>query len=318
VRVAVTGVAGFVGSHLAEALIARGDTVVGIDCFTPYYDPGTKETNIAALRGRKEFELVAVDLRTADLTALLDGVDAVFHQAGQAGVRLSWSDGFVDYVGHNVLATQRLLESVHAARPSARFVYASSSSVYGNQPRYPTTEADLPRPYSPYGVTKLAGEHLCGLYAENWGVHTVALRYFTVFGPRQRPDMSLHRLCEAALGGEAFPRYGDGEQVREFTYVADIVRANLAAVAADVPPGTFCNIAGGGEITLNRLIDLVGELAGTAVKVEEEDAKAGDARRNGGAIDRARELLGWVPEVSLRDGIAAQLAWHASRGNLAS
>src|SRR5262249_32318846 len=161
--------------------------------------------------------------------ALLDGVDAVFHQAAQAGVRLSWSDGFADYVGHNVLATQRLLEAVQAARPAARVVYASSSSVYGNQARYPTVETDLPGPYSPSGGTKLAAEHLCGLYAENWGVSTVSLRYFTVYGPRQRPDMSIHRLCEAAVGGPPFPRFGDGEQVREFTYVDDILRANLLA-----------------------------------------------------------------------------------------
>src|SRR5436190_14494075 len=227
-RALVTGAAGFVGSHLAEALLARGDTVVGVDCFTPYYARSDKEQNIAAAVACAGFELVEADLRGADIAALLDGVDAVFHQAAQAGVRLSWSDGFADYVGHNVLATQRMLEAVHAARPGARVVYASSSSVYGNQARYPTVETDLPGPYSPYGVTKLAAEHLCALYAENWGLHTVSLRYFTVFGPRQRPDMSIHRLCEAALRGDVFPRFGDGTQVREFTYVDDIVRGNLA------------------------------------------------------------------------------------------
>src|SRR6476660_4859971 len=279
-RALVTGAAGFVGSHLAEALLARGDTVVGIDCFTPYYDRSVKEQNIAAAVACAGFELVEADLRAADIEALLAGVDAVFHQAAQAGVRLSWSDGFADYVGHNVLATQRLLEAVQRARPAARVVYGSSSSVYGNQPRYPATETDLPRPYSPYGVTKLAAEHLCALYAETWDVHTVALRYFTVFGPRQRPDMSIHRLCEAALTGATFPRFGDGEQVREFTYVADIVAANLCAADAPVDPGTVVNIAGGGEITLNGLLDTVGELAGTAVQIEDHPAQAGDARRN--------------------------------------
>ena len=192
-------------------------------------------------------------------------------------------------------------------------MYASSSSVYGNQERYPTVETDLPRPYSPYGVTKLAAEHLCGLYAENWGVHTVALRYFTVFGPRQRPDMSIHRLCEAALTGASFPRFGDGRQVREFTYVADIVAANLGAAEAKVAAGTVVNIAGGGEIELNGLIDTVSELAGSAVEIENHPAQAGDARRNGGATTAARDLLGWAPQVGLRDGIAAQLAWHADR-----
>jgi UDP-glucuronate 4-epimerase len=317
-RALVTGAAGFVGSQLVDALLARRDAVVGVDCFTPYYGRAAKEENLAGARADPRFEIVEADLRTHDIATLLDGIDVVFHQAAQAGVRLSWSDGFVDYVGHNVLATQRLLEAVRAARPSARVVNASSSSVYGNQPRYPTREDDLPKPYSPYGVTKLAAEHLCGLYAENWGLHTVSLRYFTVFGPRQRPDMSIHRLCEAVLSGLEFPRYGDGNQVREFTYVDDIVRGNLAAANADVAPGTSVNLAGGGEITLNELISLVGELGGAPVKVDEHAAQAGDAFRNGGAIDRARAMLGWEPRVSLRDGIAAQFAWHRSRGQLTS
>jgi UDP-glucuronate 4-epimerase len=310
VRALVTGAAGFVGSHVAEALLARGDDVVGVDCFTPYYDRTAKEHNLAAARENSHFEFVEADLRSSDIGALVSGVDAVFHQAAQAGVRLSWSDGFGDYVGHNVLATQRLLEAVQRAAPSTRVVYASSSSVYGNQPRYPTVETDLPRPFSPYGVTKLAAEHLCGLYAENWGVHTVSLRYFTVFGPRQRPDMSIHRLCQAAVDGSTFPRYGDGTQIREFTYVSDIVAGNLAAADADVAPGTYVNLAGGAEITLNELIALVGDVAGTSVVVEPGPKMAGDAFRNGGAIDRARDLLGWSPQVSLRDGLAAQIAWH--------
>jgi nucleoside-diphosphate-sugar epimerase len=244
---------------------------------------------------------------------LLDRVDAVFHQAAQAGVRLSWSDGFGDYVGHNVVATQRLLEAVVAARTGARVIYASSSSLYGNQPRYPTREDDLPKPFSPYGVTKLAAEHLCGLYAENWGVSTVSLRYFTVFGPRQRPDMSIHRLCEAAIHGLVFPRYGDGSQIREFTFVDDIVRGNLLGADRDVAPGSYCNLAGGAEITLSELIALVGDLAGAPVQVDQQPRQAGDAFRNGGSISRAGELLGWSPQVSLRDGVTAQLAWHRSR-----
>ena len=313
-RALVTGAAGFVGSHLAEALLARGDTVLGVDCFTPYYDRSAKEANLAGARSHERFELVEADLRTSDVEALLSGVDAVYHQAAQAGVRLSWSDGFADYVGHNVLATQRLLEAVQRARPSALVVYASSSSVYGNQARYPTVETDLPKPFSPYGVTKLAGEHLCGLYAENWGVHTVSLRYFTVFGPRQRPDMSIHRLCQAAVDGSTFPRYGDGTQIREFTYVSDIVAGNLAAAERDVAPGTYLNLAGGAEITLNDLIELVADVAGVPVAVEPGPKMPGDAFRNGGAIDRARELLGWSPQVSLHDGLVAQIVWHRERG----
>jgi nucleoside-diphosphate-sugar epimerase len=313
VRALVTGAAGFVGSHLTDALLERGDTVVGVDCFTPYYDRSTKEQNLRDARAHERFELVDADLRSCDIAALLSDVDVVYHQAAQAGVRMSWSDGFADYVGHNVLATQRLLEAVQRARPSARVVYASSSSVYGNQDRYPTAETDLPKPFSPYGVTKLAAEHLCGLYAENWGLHTVALRYFTVFGPRQRPDMSIHRLCQAAVDGASFPRYGDGTQIREFTYVGDIVAGNLAADDRDVAPGTVVNLAGGAEITLNDLIDLVGDVAGAPLAVDPGPAQAGDSLRNGGAIDRARRLLGWEPAVSLRDGIAAQIAWHRAR-----
>ena len=312
-RALVTGAAGFVGSHLADTLLARGDSVLGVDCFTPYYDRIDKEQNVAAAFASDDFELVEADLRTCDVDLLLSGVDVVFHQAAQAGVRLSWSDGFADYVGHNVLATQRLLEAVQRTGPDVRVVYASSSSVYGNQLRYPTVETDLPKPYSPYGVTKLAAEHLCSLYAENSGVHTVSLRYFTVFGPRQRPDMSIHRLCQAAVDGSTFPRYGDGTQIREFTFVSDIVAANIAAAERDVAPGTYVNVAGGGEITLNELIALVGEVAGSPVAIDSLPKQAGDSFRNGGATDRARELLGWAPAVSLRDGLAAQVAWHRER-----
>jgi UDP-glucuronate 4-epimerase len=309
----ITGAAGFVGSHLAEALLARGDEVIGVDCFTPYYDEATKRANLARVLSSSRATFVEADLRSTEIGALLDGVDVVFHQAAQAGVRHSWSDGFTDYVGHNVLATQRLLEA--ARDRSCRIVYASSSSVYGNQRAYPVREDALPAPYSPYGVTKLAAEYLCALYSENWNVPTVSLRYFTVFGPRQRPDMSIHRLCEAALGGDAFPRYGDGEQIREFTYVDDIVAANLAAADADadVATGTVVNVAGGGEITLNALIALVEDLAGAPVKIDPHPTFPGDARRNGGDVARARDLLGWEPKVSLRDGLAHQLAWHQVR-----
>jgi nucleoside-diphosphate-sugar epimerase len=311
VRALVTGAAGFIGSHLCEALLARGDHVVGVDCFTPYYARAVKEANIAACIDSSRFDLLEADLRECDVREMLAGVDVVFHEAAQPGVRPSWSEGFGDYVDHNVLATQRLLEATVPARP--RVVYASSSSVYGAALRYPTREDDLPRPFSPYGVTKLAAEHLCGLYAANWGVPTVSLRYFTVYGPRQRPDMAVHRLCEAAVTGGAFPRYGDGSAVREFTHVADIVRANLFAADADLEPGTVMNLAGGSEITVRDLVRLVEELAGAPIAVEAHAAQPGDTPRNAGAIDRARELLGWEPAVGLRAGIAQQLEWHRSR-----
>ena len=307
----VTGAAGFVGSHLVDALVARGDTVVGVDCFTPYYDIAQKRANAAAIAG-PAFELVDADLRVAAIEPLLDGVDVVFHQAAQPGVRLSWSSGFREYVEQNVIVTQRLLDALPVAG-SRRFVYASSSSIYGEQRRYPTNEDDVPAPFSPYGVTKLAAEQLCSVYAANFGIRTVSLRYFTVFGPRQRPDMSIHRLCEAALTGGVFPRYGDGSQIREFTFVSDIVAGNLAAATADVAPGAIVNLAGGGEITVADLIVLVGEIAGTEIKVDALPLEPGDSKRNGGAVERARELLGWEPNVSLRDGVGAQLDWHRAR-----
>jgi nucleoside-diphosphate-sugar epimerase len=311
VRALVTGAAGFVGSHLVDALVAQGDTVLAVDSFTPYYDVAQKRANAAALAG-PAVEMVETDLRVAAIEPLLDGIDVVFHQAGQPGVRLSWSSGFREYVEQNVIVTQRLLDAVLLAG-ARRVVYASSSSVYGHQARYPVREDDLPAPFSPYGVTKLAAEHLCDVYAENWGLPTVSLRYFTVFGPRQRPDMSIHRLCESALGGGVFPRYGDGGQIREFTYVSDIVSGNLAAATADVAPGTTVNLAGGGEITLSDLIVMVGEVAGAPVAVEPRPIAPGDSRRNGGAVDRANALLGWEPHVSLADGITRQLAWHRAR-----
>jgi UDP-glucuronate 4-epimerase len=307
----VTGAAGFIGSTLAERLIARGDEVVGIDCFTPYYERAVKESNLDALRRASAFELVDADLRTAFLEPVLDGVDVVFHQAGQPGVRLSWSDGFADYASHNVLATQRLLEAaVSVGTP--RFVYASSSSVYGKAPSYPTTELDLPHPHSPYGVTKLAGEHLCNLYAHNQALSTVALRYFTVYGPRQRPDMAMHRLVEAGLTGEPFPLFGDGSAIRDFTFVGDVVEANLAAAAADVAPGTVVNIAGGGETVMTDLIELTGKLVGRDITIEQGPEQAGDVPRTGGRIDQAQALLGWEPQVSLPEGLTAQVAWHRS------
>lgn len=313
----MTGCAGFIGSTLVDALLARGDDVVGVDCFTPYYDPAAKRANLAGAAGSARFGLVEADLRDADLAPLVDGVEVVFHQAAQPGVRLSWSDGFGAYTSHNVLATQRLLEAA-ATAGTPRFVYASSSSVYGQAARYPTTESDLPRPHSPYGVTKLAAEHLCGLYAANWGVPTVSLRYFTVYGPRQRPDMAFHRLLEAGLSGEAFPLFGDGSAVRDFTYVDDAVAANLAAATAPVPPGTVVNVAGGGEIDMASLLDLAGSVLGTPVTVDRRARQPGDVDRTGGSIDRAAELLGWRPQVAIAEGLARQAAWHRSRRDGAS
>lgn len=317
----VTGVAGFVGSQVAEALVGAGETVRGIDCFTPYYDRAAKETNLAYLRASDRFELHEIDLRTTPaetLASLVDDVDVVYHQAAQPGVRLSWSDGFRTYDECNALATQRLLEAVRGARPGGdgpRVVYASSSSVYGNAGRYPVLETDLPHPHSPYGVTKLAAEHLCNLYGRNYGVATVSLRYFTVYGPRQRPDMAHHRLIEAALDQTPFPLYGDGTQIRDFTFVGDVVQANLLAGTAGVAPGTVVNICAGGSTVMRDLIDAVGEAVGHPVPVEEHGEQPGDVHRTGGSNQLAAMELDWTPQTSLADGIAAQVDWHRRRRN---
>jgi len=308
-RALVTGGAGFIGSHLAEALLKCGDEVRIIDCFNDYYDPARKRDNLAGILDA--VELVEDDLLVTDLAALLDGIDVVFHQAGQPGVRLSWSDGFPAYDANNVLVTQRLLEACRD-HPLRRFVFAGSSSVYGEAERYPTEEDDLPRPRSPYGITKLAAEHLCSLYGAMWDVPTVSLRYFTVFGPRQRPDMAFHRLCEALVTGTPFPRFGDGSQIRDFTFVDDIVRANLAAAESDLPPGEVVNIAGGSSVSLAEVIALIEEIGSATIPVEHHPAQSGDVSRTGGSIERAKNLLGWSPQVSLRAGLERQLDWHGT------
>jgi UDP-glucuronate 4-epimerase len=309
-RVLVTGGAGFIGSHLAEALLARGDEVRVVDCLTPYYDLDQKRANLRALEDRAE--VLTTDLGDGDLAPVVADVDVVFHQAGQPGVRLSWGDGFGAYEFNNIRATQRLLEACRDL-DLQRFVYASSSSIYGEAERYPTAELDLPRPRSPYGVTKLAGEHLCALYAATWQVPTLSLRYFTVYGPRQRPDMAFHRLCRSVLTGEPFPQYGDGSQIRDFTYVTDVVAANLAAAEAPlgaVAPGEVINVAGGTSTSLADVIATVEALADRPVPIDHRPEQSGDVSRTGGSTERARSWLGWAPRVDLRTGLAHQLAWH--------
>ena len=312
----VTGAAGFIGSTLVERLLDDGDEVVGVDCFTEYYDPAVKRRNIAGAWESDRFVLHDLDLRTADLSEVLENVDVVFHSAGQPGVRLSWDQGFQMYDSCNILATQRLLEAARRAGVE-RVVYASSSSVYGNATQYPVTESTLPAPHSPYGVTKLAAEHLCGLYAANYDLSVVSLRYFTVFGPRQRPDMAIHRLIEAALTDEPFPLYGDGSHVRDFTFVGDVVEANILASRADVPGGTVVNVCAGGSTRMSRLIAAVEAAVGRPVRIDALPEQPGDVHRTGGDNSRARELLGWEPTVGVEAGIARQTEWHRSlRGDV--
>ena len=311
-RALVTGAAGFIGSTLAERLVEQGHVVRGVDCFTPYYDTAAKRANLAGLLEHPLFELAQADLRVRDPAPLLGDVDVVFHLAAQPGVRLSWAEGFALYDEHNILVTQRLLEAAKQAG-SPRVVFASSSSVYGNAAEYPTSEDDLPRPHSPYGVTKLAAENLCNLYTANWGLPTVSLRFFTVYGPRQRPDMAIHRLIEAGISGETFPLYGTGHQVRDFTFVGDVVEATVAAGTADVEPGTVLNVAGGGSTEVAELVRLTGEVLRQDIRVVHHLGQPGDVHRTGGSIERTRKALGWEPRTDLRAGIEAQVAWHLER-----
>lgn len=312
----VTGAAGFIGSRLVRRLLDDGFEVVGIDALTDYYDPAFKRRNLAFAAGHRRFTFIEADLLCDGWQHHLDGTQVVFHHAAQPGVRASWSDGFAAYTANNVLATQRLLEAVRASRDIdaslTRFIYASSSSVYGDALSFPTSEEALPLPYSPYGVTKLAAEHLCGVYARNWGLPTVSLRYFTVYGGGQRPDMALHRMILAAMGGPPFPLFGDGSQRRDFTHVDDIVDANLRAATAEVEPGGVINLAGGSDATVTDLLRLVEEAAGRAVAVERRPAAPGDVARTGGDTECAQRWLGWTPGVELAEGIAEQVAWQRS------
>jgi UDP-glucuronate 4-epimerase len=305
-RYVVTGSAGFVGSHVCAALLERGHEVDGVDAFTDYYDPSLKRANTARLARQERFRSLELDLARADLDDVLAGADAVIHLAAQPGVRLSWSDGFGVYVERNISASQRLLEAARRTRVR-RLILASSSSVYGNATEQPITEDAATRPFSPYGVTKLAMEHLAAVYAANWGLSTVVLRYFTLYGPGQRPDMAVHRFIAAVAAGRPVTVYGDGEQVRDFTYVADAASATLAAVEIDVAPASVFNVAGGSPATVNELLNLVSEHIGRPLTTRHLPAQAGDVRATHGAINRARRLLGWQPEVPLDDGVKLQV-----------
>ena len=296
-RYIVTGAAGFIGSHLAEALGEAGHEVVGVDCFTDYYDPAEKERNACGLDVRR------LDLAEEPLD--LDGVDGVFHLAGQPGVR-SFGDVFPLYLRRNVLATQRVLEACTAA--GTRLLFASSSSVYGDAEAYPTPEDATPRPVSPYGITKLACEHLARAY----GGDVVTLRYFTVYGPRQRPDMAFRRICDALLTGDTFEVYGGGLQSRSFTYVADAVEATIAAMER-AAAGSVLNVGGGEEATMLDAIALLEQASGRSLDVRHVDAAKGDVSRTKADDSRIGAALGWSPSTSLADGLGAMWSWASAR-----
>ena len=308
-RYLVTGCAGFIGSHLAEALLAEGHDVVGLDSFSDYYPRSVKEENVAAARAGERFRLLEADLAEEPLERHLAGVAGIFHLAAQPGVRGSWGTSFAQYVRDNLLATQRLLEAASAAR--ARVVFASSSSVYGNAAAYPTPEDTRPRPISPYGVTKLGCEHLAAAYAAEARADAVALRYFTVYGPRQRPDMAFTRIVRALVEGAEFRVFGTGEQSRDVTYVADAVSAAIAAMER-APAGAVYNVGGGTEASLREVVAILERLAGRRLDARHEPAAAGDVRRIAADTSRIRAELGWAPTTSLEQGLEAQFAWAAA------
>jgi UDP-glucuronate 4-epimerase len=311
----VTGCAGFIGSHLAEALLQRGDAVIGIDSFSDYYARARKQANLELLLERRGFVFLEADLIRAPLDTLVAGVDGVFHLAAQPGVRGSFGATFEVYVRDNLQATQRIFEA--AARVGVRVVFASSSSVYGNAESYPTTELSPVSPVSPYGVTKLCCEHLAKAYEASMELDAIGMRYFTVYGPRQRPDMATQRIAEAMVNGSRFTVFGSGEQSRDVTYVEDVVTATIAAMET-APTGRVYNVGGGSETSLRRIIELCEEVTGDTVDVAFGAPATGDVRRTAADTSRIRDEIGWEPRTSLEDGLISQLAWAMSRASWAS
>lgn len=311
-RYLITGCAGFIGSSITDALLADGHEVVGVDCFTDYYSPERKRDNLAGACEHAAFTLHEIDLARGEIGGELLAVDGVFHQAAQAGVRASWGTEFATYTDCNVLATQRLLEAIKGRSGGpVPIVYASSSSVYGNAEARPTREDALPAPISPYGVTKLAAEHLIDTYRHEFQVPGTSLRYFTVYGPRQRPDMAFHKFGRAGLLGDPIGVYGDGNQSRDFTFIDDIVAANRAAMdhmLAGATGGTY-NLGGGSTVTVREVLDLLGGILGSPVRADYGETQPGDVRHTSADTTRARDAIGFVPKVELAEGLAREVAW---------
>ena len=306
----VTGVAGFIGSHLAEELVQKGHKVVGIDSFTEFYPRQLKENNLFALQNKKEFRLIEGKLQDLNLEQVLSGADYIFHLAAQAGVRTSWGEKFADYVDNNIVASQVLLESCKKL-PLKKLVYASSSSVYGEVDELPMREDMKLSPISPYGVTKLACEQLSSVYHKNYRIPVVILRYFTVYGPRQRPDMAFHRFLRAAINGETIVVYGDGSQTRDFTYISDAIEATLAA-AEKGKAGKVYNVGGGNRVSLKEALGVIKQVVGEKLKVKWDDFHHGDILHTYADTARAKRALHFIPQVDLEVGIKQQYQWMLS------
>jgi nucleoside-diphosphate-sugar epimerase len=305
----VTGAAGFIGSHVAETLLKQGEQVVGIDHFNDYYSPALKRQNISGFINHPNFKLIDGDIQFLDWNLLLEDVDVIYHQAAQAGVRASWGTSFRAYTERNINATQIILEAAKDAKNLKRFIYASTSSIYGNAETLPTSETIAPQPVSPYGITKLAAERLGGLYHDNFGVPFCALRYFTVYGPRQRPDMGFHKFYKAAIEGKAIDVFGDGRQTRDFTFISDAVAANLAAAKCDAANGQIFNIGGGSRVVLEDVLDLMGDIMGQPIVRNYIDKARGDARHTAADVTKAKQILGFAAKVSLREGLTQEWQW---------
>ena len=301
----VTGAAGFIGSHLCEALLKEGHQVTGLDALTDFYDPAIKRANLSHFLNHPQFCWLEADLVSSPWAEKVEQIDWIFHLAARAGVRTSWGDDFSAYCEQNILATQMLLKACIELQPK-KIVFASSSSVYGNAKRLPIKETIALRPISPYGATKVAAEHLCRIYQENFGLPICILRYFTVYGPRQRPDMAFSRWISALRVEQPIQIFGDGNQTRDFTFVADTVRANMLAAERGIP-GEIYNIAGGSNVSPRQVIEMLAELTGLTPKISWEDAKKGDPRHTLADVSKAKDRLGFTSQVSLREGLAAQV-----------
>ncbi|TCO71027.1 NAD-dependent epimerase/dehydratase family protein [Marinisporobacter balticus] len=303
----VTGCAGFIGSHLCENLLDRGYQVIGIDCFTDYYDRNLKVKNLYACIGNDDFFFIENDLREVKLYDYLKDIDFIFHQAGQPGVRGSWGNEFDVYTKNNILATQYLLEHVKN-HPIKKMVYASSSSIYGNIKELPMREGDLPKPFSPYGVSKLAAENLCNLYHENYGVPVISLRYFTVYGPRQRPEMAISLFIQKILKGETISIYGDGNQGRDFTYIDDIVCANILVAKSSLEGETF-NVGSGHPIKVIDLIGILENIIGKKANIKFIEKQKGDVRDTYADISEIQNRLDFKPTFSIEEGLRNQVEY---------